>query len=173
MMQYRTSLRCLMMGLWLVFMALGLRLAGTTQAGLYLAELRFTQLSRMAGQCLFVGNTREETASEAIEEPEKPPEPDIPEPSVDASAQFIKPIETPEPLVLLVHTHTSEAYTMEPGWEYDPCEDFRTQDAEYNMIRVGDALAQVLEEAGIGVIHDTTVHDYPEYNGAYDRSYDR
>ena len=26
------------------------------------------------------------------------------------------------------------------------------------------------QQAGIGVIHDTTQHDYPSYNGAYDRS---
>ena len=188
--QYRTSLKCLAMGLWLVLMAFGLRLVGTTQAGLYLAKLRFSQLSRMAGECFFVGNITESTASDAIEEPEKPPEElpeELPEPftpqeavpvgkeAVDAAALLMKPLSFPqtrEPLVLLVHTHTSEAYTMEPGWEYTPCEAFRTQNAEYNMIRVGDALAGALEEAGIGVIHDTTVHDSPEYNGAYDRSYD-
>jgi stage II sporulation protein P len=27
-----------------------------------------------------------------------------------------------------------------------------------------------LQDAGITVLHDTTQHDYPSYNGAYDRS---
>ena len=38
------------------------------------------------------------------------------------------------------------------------------------MIVVGDALEQALKDAGIGVIHDRTQHDYPSYNGAYERS---
>ena len=35
---------------------------------------------------------------------------------------------------------------------------------------VGNALEQVLSDAGIGVVHDTTQHDYPSYNGSYERS---
>ena len=38
------------------------------------------------------------------------------------------------------------------------------------MCRVGDAIAAQLEAAGIGVVHDTTIHDYPSYNGSYERS---
>ena len=37
------------------------------------------------------------------------------------------------------------------------------------MIRVGQQVAAVLEANGIGVVHETTVNDYPDYNGAYDR----
>ena len=46
----------------------------------------------------------------------------------------------------------------------------RTTDDSKNMAAVGDAIATQLENAGIGVIHDTTKHDYPSYNGSYDRS---
>ena len=53
---------------------------------------------------------------------------------------------------------------------YDKNYSARTLDDEYNMVRVGNALAKVLSENGIGVVHDTTVHDYPSYNGSYDRS---
>ena len=38
------------------------------------------------------------------------------------------------------------------------------------MTRVGDALAKKLAEHGISVLHDGTIHDYPAYTGAYDRS---
>lgn len=38
------------------------------------------------------------------------------------------------------------------------------------MVRVGDELARTLEEAGIEVLHDPALHDYPEYSGAYGRS---
>lgn len=74
------------------------------------------------------------------------------------------------PQVLIVHTHASEAYTMPPGEEYVPSGECRTTDCAYNVVRVGDELAQTLEDAGLTVLHDTTLHDYPEYSGAYNRS---
>lgn len=74
------------------------------------------------------------------------------------------------PKVLIVHTHGSEAYTMPPGQEYEASGDCRTTDCAFNVVRVGDELARVLEEAGIGVIHDAALYDYPEYSGAYGRS---
>ncbi len=74
------------------------------------------------------------------------------------------------PKVLIVHTHGSEAYTMPPGEEYVPSGDCRTTDCNYNMVRVGQEIAKTLENAGLSVIQDTTLHDYPEYSGGYDRS---
>ena len=38
------------------------------------------------------------------------------------------------------------------------------------MVAVGNALEKALRDAGIGVVHDTTQHDYPSYNGSYERS---
>ena len=38
------------------------------------------------------------------------------------------------------------------------------------MIAVGDEIAAAIEAWGIQVIHDTTQHDYPSYNGSYERS---
>ena len=72
--------------------------------------------------------------------------------------------------VLIMHTHTTESYEPCDRDYYDINYSARTLDEEYNMIRVGNALAKVLSENGIGVVHDTTVHDYPSYNGSYDRS---
>ena len=74
------------------------------------------------------------------------------------------------PQVLIVHTHGSEAYTMPPGQEYIPSGEARTTDSNYNVVRVGDELARTLEDAGLSVLHDATLHDYPEYSGAYGRS---
>ena len=76
------------------------------------------------------------------------------------------------PQVLILHTHGSEAYTMPPGLEYEPTSECRTTDCTCNVVRVGDELAGVLEAAGLTVVHDTTLHDYPEYSGAYGRSLD-
>lgn len=73
------------------------------------------------------------------------------------------------PTVLIVHTHSSEAYTMETGWEYQESDQQRTLDAQYSVVRVGDEIADLLTQAGISVLHDTTPNDYPDYNGAYER----
>lgn len=72
-----------------------------------------------------------------------------------------------KPLVLILHTHTSESYTPEPGDEYEPSGDFRTLDEAHNMLAVGDVLAAELEARGISVIHDRSYNDYPSYNASY------
>jgi len=69
--------------------------------------------------------------------------------------------------VLIVHTHATESYTPSHGEVYTESADYRTLDKGYNMIAIGDALASRLEAAGIGVIHDRQLHDYPSYNGSY------
>lgn len=75
-----------------------------------------------------------------------------------------------EPQVLIMHTHTTESYEPYTRDHYD--EDFlsRTTDSSKNMVAVGEAMTDVFESRGIRTIHDTTVHDYPSYNGSYDRS---
>jgi len=88
----------------------------------------------------------------------------------DLSADFSAKLTEDAPQVLVVHTHGCEAYTMPAGEEYEASDDHRTLDERYNVVRVGDEIARVLEDAGIGVVHDRTLHDYPNYSGAYNRS---
>lgn len=74
------------------------------------------------------------------------------------------------PMVLLYHTHTTESYLPEESaWFYDGTAT-RNQDLTQTVVMVGNAMEAELEAAGFGVIHDTTVHDYPSYNGGYARS---
>lgn len=71
-----------------------------------------------------------------------------------------------EPRVLILHTHTTESY--EPGTAgYAQTAPYRTLDEAYNMLCIGDALAEALEAAGIPTVHDREFHDYPSYNSAY------
>lgn len=74
------------------------------------------------------------------------------------------------PQVLIVHTHGSEAYTPDGGDTYVATGECRTTDTTKSVVRVGDEIAKVLTEMGLTVVHDTGLYDYPEYNGAYDRS---
>ena len=78
--------------------------------------------------------------------------------------------DTDEPQVLLVHTHTTESYEKYDRDVYDTRNTWRSTDNSINMAAVGNAMEKVLTENGIGVIHDTTQHDYPSYNGSYERS---
>lgn len=75
-----------------------------------------------------------------------------------------------KPLVLIYHTHATEAYEPLDAEVYDKTYNWRSNDNGVNMVAVGDVLAQKLEEAGIGVVHLTEQHDNPSYNGAYDKS---
>jgi len=74
------------------------------------------------------------------------------------------------PQLLILHTHGSEAYTPVPGTEIVWSGNCRTTDYRYNVVRVGDEMAEVFGEAGISVLHDRTLYDYPSYTGAYDRA---
>lgn len=74
------------------------------------------------------------------------------------------------PLVLIYHTHTSESYMEKDNGVVPKGFNARTQDNDKNIVVVGKKLAETLKKSGISVIHDTTVHDFPSYNGAYKRS---
>ena len=63
------------------------------------------------------------------------------------------------PTVLILHTHATEGYAGTDG--------YRSQNPGENMISIGRQIATVLEAGGIGVLHDTTLHDDPNYNTSY------
>lgn len=89
--------------------------------------------------------------------------------SADIPAALVQPLQWDlygdQPTVLIVHSHGSESYTKTE--EYEESTAYRTLDTNYNVVSVGDCLAQELEAAGIRVIHDRTMYDIPSYNDAY------
>lgn len=74
------------------------------------------------------------------------------------------------PQILIYHTHGSEAYTQTEDSRYTESDAYRTTDCTKNVVLVGEAMAEVFRSMGFEVIHDTTLYDYPVYNGAYERS---
>lgn len=78
--------------------------------------------------------------------------------------------DTDQPQVLIFHTHTTESYMTYYAGYYNNEDVGRPTDIHKNICAVGEVLANRLRSAGIGVIHDTTLYDYPEYTGAYGRS---
>lgn len=89
----------------------------------------------------------------------------------NASRSSSKRLDNKEPLVLIYHTHATESYTSTDKNSIKYVSPWRTLDNSKNMTRVGEEIKKVLEEEyGIKVIHDTTPHDYPDYNVSYSRS---
>lgn len=76
---------------------------------------------------------------------------------------------TDSPQVLIYHTHTSEGYIDEDVEFFYESFYSRTQNSDFNVVAVGDAITDALNKEGIKTVHDKTVHD-STYNGSYDRS---
>lgn len=94
---------------------------------------------------------------------------------IDLKAELLKVPElqlskTTAPQVLIVHTHTTECYMTEEREYYTESDKTRTTDTSQNIVAVGKVLADTLNKRGIGVIHATEKHDYPEYSGSYSRA---
>ena len=82
---------------------------------------------------------------------------DVPETSAKSTSD--------KPRVLIVHTHATESYMPASGGNFHTT-------SEANTVRdAGNVMAAELEEEGIGVVHDKTLHDNPSYDGSYSRSY--
>ncbi len=85
--------------------------------------------------------------------------------------EILKPdVEVNNKNIMLFHTHTCESYTATEKFNYTQTGTYRTTDLNYNVVRVGTELKNQLISYNYNVIHDTTYHDYPAYNGSYDRS---
>ena len=73
--------------------------------------------------------------------------------------------------ILIYHTHTCESYTPSEKYTYKKSGNFRTTDKARSVVRVGTELTKYMKNYGYSVVHDTTLYDYPSYNGSYNRSY--
>ncbi|WP_290772244.1 stage II sporulation protein P [Anaerofustis sp.] len=71
-----------------------------------------------------------------------------------------------KPLVLIYHTHATESFK-----DKTTKGTYRSRNNDENMVSVGREVVKVLKnEYGIEAVHDTSQHDYPSYNAAYDNS---
>ena len=102
------------------------------------------------------GDDREENEGAAEAQPVKDEVEEKPEPVVFGD----------DPAVLIIHTHATETYL--PAVESN----YHSKLKENSVRDVGTALAESLEEEGISVVHDETLHDSPSYSSSYSRSYE-
>lgn len=77
-----------------------------------------------------------------------------------------KKLNKTKPVVLILHTHTTECYNPDKLKDKNFSTDLNT-----TVARIGDALDYELETRyGVSVIHDSTIHDLPKRLGAYEKS---
>ena len=74
------------------------------------------------------------------------------------------------PVVLIYHTHTTEAYRQTNDCTYRESGDFRTKEQDKNIVAVGEKLKSQLESLGFIVYHNVTDHEPPKLATSYDRS---
>ena len=72
--------------------------------------------------------------------------------------------------IVIYHTHTCESYTASNKYNYVQTGNYRSTDLSYSVVRVGDVLEVYLNRLGYNITHDKTYHDYPAYNGSYNRA---
>ena len=77
---------------------------------------------------------------------------------------------SPDPQVLIMHTHATEDYRLSEGLWFAPGDGARSIDRSINMCAVGRVMADTLNAAGICTLHDETLNDYPSYTGSYANS---
>lgn len=88
-----------------------------------------------------------------------------------AAAQLAPEAITAEPLVLIVHTHGTEAFSPEGAIYYDKEESGpRSTDTSKNVIAVGRALCEELNKFGIPTLQCEVMHDKDTYVESYERS---
>lgn len=77
---------------------------------------------------------------------------------------------SPEPQILIMHTHATEDYRLSAGLWFSQDDGSRSTDRNINMCAVGRVMADTLNAAGLNTLHDETLNDYPSYTGSYSNS---
>jgi len=76
-----------------------------------------------------------------------------------------------EPIVLIIHTHGTEAYSEEGALGYSETYNIpRSHDVTKNVVAIGRIMTRVLNESGVTTVQCDVMHDAQSYLGAYERS---
>lgn len=101
--------------------------------------------------------------------PEPVPEADEIPPEEPTAEKIYKMGE--KPLILIVHTHTSESYMPSKEYDYKPRDKaYHTEDLNFSVAKVGQILAEELISLGVPTLQDKTIHDIPTYTTSYSNS---
>ncbi len=106
------------------------------------------------------------------EEPDYSPEATQEAVSLELKIEVVKPSAPPvaSKKILIYHTHTYEAFEPSELYPYTTPNKWRTSDNNYNIVRVGKELSQMLTALGYEVTHDTDAYEPPNLSTSYTRS---
>ena len=80
-------------------------------------------------------------------------------------------VSSDDPIVLIIHTHGTEAYSEEGVLGYSETYNIpRSHDVTKNVIAIGKIMSRVLNEHGVATVPCDVMHDAQSYLGAYERS---
>lgn len=79
---------------------------------------------------------------------------------------------TQAPLVLILHTHGTEAYSKDGAISYldNGGEIARSENTSQNVVAVGAVMSEILNQNGIPTLHCTLMHDQLQYKDSYSRA---
>lgn len=91
------------------------------------------------------------------------------ESGISIDEQELEKIEVEEAKeILLYHTHGTESYKTDR--EYTTYDFYKSLDENYNVIKVGNYLGELLRGKGMTAIHNKTYHNYPSKTDTYAKS---
>lgn len=90
----------------------------------------------------------------------------------DFSVPEVSINEKDQPLVLIIHTHGTEAYMYDDTDFYidDGGDISRTNDTERNVIHIGKLMTETLISKGINTLHCEVMHDKESYQDSYTKA---
>ncbi len=88
-------------------------------------------------------------------------------PNTESVSSIVDRYGADAPVVLIVHTHGTEAYAKDGAKLYCSEDNCRTTDTTKNVVAVGNVIADYLNDNGINTIHCTEMFDAESYINAY------
>ena len=78
---------------------------------------------------------------------------------------------TIDPIVLIIHTHGTEAYSAEGSNSYSETVNVpRSENIKENIVAVGSEMARVMNDMGVPTLHCQIMHDKDSYKNSYARA---
>ncbi len=90
--------------------------------------------------------------------------------NIPSVSELTKRYGSDAPVILIIHTHGTEAYAEDGKSTYTQKDNCRSSDAEKNVVAVGRTMAEQFESMGIPTLHCEKMFDEESYIDAYEFS---
>ena len=91
--------------------------------------------------------------------------------ALDSRQEVVRLSAQKSPVVLIIHTHATEAYSDDGAKYVEDINGFaRTSDTQKSVVAVGETVSNVLNKKGIPTVHCKILHDNVQYKDSYARA---